>query len=258
MQNVEQKTDVLTQDQGFGVSSRYKVVTTQKLISTLESKGYQVNSVQAAAVRSPQREGYQRHFVRLSRPDFGTWDVLGSDVRPEITIVNAYDGTTSLRMGLGAFRFVCLNGLILGNAYGFERINHVGDILQQIPSALESLVERFQYMNERIQTFVGTSLTVEQRMHFAANVAQYLVRKRANLVSTRYNTLLQVRRDADRATDLWTTLNVIQENALQGNLDFIVRTDKGLERRKLRRIGSIDRNIKVNQFIWDAADRVAI
>jgi len=49
----------------------------------------------------------------------------------------------------------------------------------------------------------------------------------------------------------------VQENAMKGSLEYVTQNiqTRELNRRRIRSIRSIDRNIKVNQFVWDTADR---
>ena len=55
--------------------------------------------------------------------------------------------------------------------------------------------------------------------------------------------------------DLYTTLNVIQENLLRGN---ITGTNKETGRRfNSRKVTSLSRDKDVNQGLWDIAERIA-
>ena len=75
-----------SQEQGYGVSDRYKVINTEEILSQFESAGYQVRSVQKTRVNNPEKEGFQKHLIRLNYPDV---DLKIDGIRPELVLKNA-------------------------------------------------------------------------------------------------------------------------------------------------------------------------
>ncbi|MFW8588240.1 DUF932 domain-containing protein [Rhizobium beringeri] len=70
--------------------------------------------------------------------------------------------------------------------------------------------------------------------------------------------LLIPRRHDDRANDLWTVWNVVQENAIKGGLRGVGRDDLGRPRRvKSRAVNGIDQDIKLNKALWLLGERMA-
>jgi hypothetical protein len=70
--------------------------------------------------------------------------------------------------------------------------------------------------------------------------------------------LLVPRRHDDRAHDLWTVWNVVQENAIKGGLRGVGRDDLGRPRRvKSRPVNGIDQDIKLNKALWLLGERMA-
>jgi len=70
--------------------------------------------------------------------------------------------------------------------------------------------------------------------------------------------LLVPRRYDDRAHDLWTVWNVVQENAVKGGLRGIGHDDLGRPRRvKSRTVNGIDQDIKLNKALWLLGERMA-
>ena len=70
--------------------------------------------------------------------------------------------------------------------------------------------------------------------------------------------LLAPRRYDDRADDLWTTYNVVQENAIRGGLHAIGRDANNRPRRvRSRQINGIDQDVKLNKALFMLADRMA-
>ena len=67
--------------------------------------------------------------------------------------------------------------------------------------------------------------------------------------------LLEPHREEDKNSSLYTVLNVIQENLLRGNISGI---NKETGRRfTSKEITSINKDVTVNQGLWDIAERIA-
>jgi hypothetical protein len=96
-----QNLNVLTQTKGFNVSGRYQPIATQGLIDALVSEGYQVNDTILTRPHKKEKQGFQKHMIRLSRPDL---DFKIEGLRPELVIINSHDASTSLKIMLGVFR----------------------------------------------------------------------------------------------------------------------------------------------------------
>ena len=70
--------------------------------------------------------------------------------------------------------------------------------------------------------------------------------------------LLSVRRHQDTAHDLWTTMNVLQENAIRGGLTAWDR-DVNNRRRQVatRPVNGIGQAVNLNRALWLLGDRMA-
>jgi hypothetical protein len=63
--------------------------------------------------------------------------------------------------------------------------------------------------------------------------------------------LLSARRSGDLGSDLWTTWNVVQENAIKGGIRAVTRDEFGRPHRvKSRAVTGIDQDIKLNKALW--------
>jgi len=70
--------------------------------------------------------------------------------------------------------------------------------------------------------------------------------------------LLSVRRPQDAALDLWTTTNVLQENAIRGGLTAWGRDANNRRRRVTTRpVNGIDQDVRLNRVLWLLGKRMA-
>src|SRR3546814_8105435 len=70
---------------------------------------------------------HTKHMIRLRHAN-----QVNDSIANEIILLNSHDGTSSYQMLAGAFRFVCSNGLVCGDAVADVRIPHKGDITGQV------------------------------------------------------------------------------------------------------------------------------
>jgi hypothetical protein len=65
--------------------------------------------------------------------------------------------------------------------------------------------------------------------------------------------LLHVRRDEDTENDVYTVMNVIQENALRGGMSYITANNRIAN---VRPISDVRRNLNINQSLWTCAEQL--
>lgn len=249
------KEILLNQDQGYNVSDRYSVVQTGELLSQFESNGYEVSQFQTASVRKAEKQGFQKHILRLRHPDLILPNQDG--LQPEVVLINSYDRSSSFCLMLGIFRFICSNGLISGNSYESLRVRHVGDVMPKVLAAAAKIQQWTPRLNEDISRLTERKLSQGEIVQFANDMAKEYVSNRDDIIQLDSSRLLTVNRSQDRQNDAFTILNVIQENLLLGRVSYTYQkeTEKGIETktRNGQRVRSIARNTELNQKVWDRA-----
>lgn len=241
---------VLNQDKGYKVSDRYTVVKTAELVSQFETNGYTVASFDKSRVNNKDKEGFQKHILRMRHPDL---DFKIEGLTPEVVLINSYDRTSSFVLMLGVYRMICSNGLISGTSYDSIRVRHVGEIMPQVLNAAQNIQISASKLNDEILELSDRRLSQNESVQFANDIGKILVGKRDDLLQIDTTGLLQRNRSEDQQDDAFTILNVIQENALNGNIKYTVETEKGPKERKMRVVRAIDKNTEVNRAIWDRA-----
>jgi hypothetical protein len=68
--------------------------------------------------------------------------------------------------------------------------------------------------------------------------------------------MLRPRRFADTSPDLYTTLNVVQENAIRGGLRGVSRQNGRRRAVTTRAVTGIDQDVKLNRALWTLAEEM--
>ena len=259
--NSDKLNTLLNQDAGSDLtSSRYSPVKTAALVDVLEAAGFEIASTQATAPRKDDRQGFQKHMLRIRRSDL---TVSLDGVQPEIILINAHDGTSSVRVMLGLFRFVCLNGLVVGKTLDEHRVRHVGNALAGALEAVNAVTLQIPKLEAAVKRLASIKLTQQQELKLATEIGNAILKDKSNVVNFVPQSLLTRRRHQDYKSDAFTVLNAIQENALKGGLqystlEFDERNKREYtQKRRMRTVKSIDRQTSINRLVWDATERAA-
>ena len=229
------------------MTARYGFIDTNKVLDVFRENDFLV--AQSNVLRPRKRDPRTvRHLVRLRRAD--QLELLNGGVVPEVVMINAHDGSSSLKFMVGLFRMVCSNGLIVQSAKLFptisirHNVNAMGLALQAANNVLEAATRS----TDRITTFQQRMLTPAAQLEFAT---------RANALWTgrvRPEALLEMRRDEDAGDDLWRVFNRVQENLMVGGLTGTTATGR---RTRTHGIKAMDNSVRVNRQLWSLAEEFA-
>jgi len=228
-----------------GVSSKYSFVPTVKAIDLLREVGWQPIFASQSGVRKSERDGYQKHLIRLAQPD-----LIMRDERIDLLLYNSHDRGCSFKLMAGIYRFVCSNGLVVGEEYANFSHKHIGfnpdDFMQSAIQIAGSAGEIAGQMDELKQI----ELTPQAQGAFA-KAAHMLVYDDPEGAPIRPNDLLISRRYEDNGNDTWSAYNRIHENIIDGGLRGSKIGANG-RRRKIttRPVKALDKNLKLNQALW--------
>ncbi len=247
---MNQAPALFTEEPHYEVSEKYHFIPTIDVITKITQYGWHPVSVQEANVRDTGKEGYQRHLVRFRHFD----DLLNPPENAvELLLFNSHDRTTAFSISAGIYRFVCANGLVIADSV-FEsyKIKHIGERDNDVSTAIERITNIKPLLEQKIHSFEAINLQVAEKQAFAK--ASIPLRFEDHL-DVDLNELLIPHREEDEKDDLYTTLNVIQENLLRGNISGV---NKETGRRfTSREITSIGKDVDVNQGLWNIAERIA-
>ena len=241
------------------VSSKYLFVNTETIIDDLAKLNWL--PVKAAQRRSTKPGGtiFSKHMIAFQNPDIKITSSDGDDAYPRILLTNSHDGMQAFKFSVGIFRLVCSNGLVVADEqFSNFRIKHKGytfaELRNVVRKAVEDLPNKVQVMND----MKNRVLTQEEKNKLALDAMMIRAgiqpgsdkAAKFDYDAETIDDILDPKRDADKGDDLWRVFNVVQEKITQGEFHAAL---KGAKVRKVRKIKSFEKDIKVNQELFKLA-----
>ena len=240
-------------------SRRYALIPTKAVIDGLAGEGFLPVAARQARPRDASRTDFTKHMLRFRR-DGEDYSQVG-DVIPELVLVNSHDGSSSYRLMAGLFRLVCLNGMVVDDGLiASVRITHTGDIVGRVIEAAHGVVAQSAKSLAAARAWSGIELAPPERhaLAKAAHVLRFGDADGETKTPIAPEQLLRPRRYGDDKADLWTTFNVLQENAIRGGQQAFRRDGRGRRRRVTARpVQGIDQDLKLNKALWVLAGEMA-
>lgn len=241
-------------------SDRFKPIPTIEILRGLMKEGFMPVGARQSVSRTEGKANFTKHLIRLRRLDDGNVYNVGDTVC-EILLKNANDGTSAYELLAGLFRVCCLNSLVAQTGtIDAIKVRHSGDVQHKV------IEGTFRVLGEAERTLAAPQDWSTMRMNHeeasiladAAHVLRFGDNEGETTTPIKPEQLLVPRRQDDRANDLWTVWNVVQENAIKGGLRGVGRDDLGRPRRvKSRAVNGIDQDIKLNKALWLLGERMA-
>lgn len=228
-------------------SSRYTYIPTIEVLRGLRKEGFEPFFVCQTRVRDESRREFTKHMIRLRQAG----EIRGAEAN-EIVLLNSHDGSSSYQMLAGLLRVVCQNGLVCGETMSDVRVPHKGDIVGQVIEGAYEVLDTFEAIAEQREGMKALTLSEGEQNAFAraALTLKYDEETPAPISETQ---LLTPRRLEDRGSDLWRTLNTVQEHLMKGGLHG--RSPNG-RRSTTRPVHGIDQSIKLNRALWILAEEM--
>lgn len=239
------------------VSDKYVFVSTETVMDDLAKLGW---LPVIARQRNPRKNSITRfspHMVIFQHPEVLITNGQGDNMTGTIILSNSHDGTSTFQFRIGFYRAVCSNGLAIAEKE-FEaiRIRHMGYTFERLKEMTAQIVEQVQEKVSLINTMLEKQLSEQQQLDMALKAM--LIRSGVSLESEDKPTyspetlkgILAPKRDQDKASDLWTVFNRVQEAMIRGGFRVEVEGKKG---RKLKPIKSFEKDLSVNQKLFELA-----
>lgn len=258
---------VFADDKHDSRSARYEFTDTREVLQGLISEGFRPMEVRQGGSRIVGKAAFTKHAIRLSAPE----GMNQIETRPgdrstaQVVLINSHDGTSAYRLRAGLYRFLCLNGMVVGDDFEDCRVGHVRGAREKVIDAAFRVVQDFPRAIDSVRAMNGLDLTGPEQRAFAAAALQLRWEPEADDQGQRSAPiepaeLIAPRRAADAGDSLWLTMNRAQEGLIRGGQRYVTTTGEGRDRRVTRRtvgaVNSIDQDSKINRALWTLADEM--
>ncbi len=237
-------------------SDRYTYIPTIEVLRGLRREGFEPFMVAQGASRVEGKTEFTKHMIRMRHAN----QVQARSEANEIILINSHDGASSYQFLVGAFRFVCHNGLVVGNVIEDLRIPHKGNVEGEVIEGAIRVLGQFEIVDEHIDAMKALPLDRGEELAFASAALALRFGERTDEVTgisvpapITAEQLTQARRIEDMGSSLWDSLQRVQENVLRGGQSG--RSVQG-RRMQTRPVGSIDRGVTLNRALWMLAEEM--
>ena len=237
-------------------SERYTYIPTIDVLRGLRKEGFEPFMVAQGASRVEGKAEFTKHMIRMRHAG----QVQTRPEANEIILINSHDGASSYQMLAGMFRFVCCNGLVVGDVVEDIRIPHKGNIQDDVIEGAFRVLDEFEAVSGHTEAMKALQLSAPEQLAFASAAQALRFGETSQEPSAAHRPppvtptqLLEARRTADTGGSLWNTFQRVQENVIRGGLEG--RTVQG-RRATTRAVKSIDRGVSLNRALWTLAEEM--
>ena len=234
------------------MTGAYSPVNTTKVLARMADEGYV--PVQASQDRPTSRDPrFVTHRIVLRHESqLGDESEIGEHV-PQIMLVNSHNGRTKMRLFGGLYRFICANGLVVGDDRFRAEVTHRGDAASEAARIAEDVAHKLTDLRSTIDRWSRIEMPTGTAMTFARKAAAL---RFGEISGKSYDAaaLLTPRRERDEGRSLWRLYNTIQENTTKAGLVGRTAMGRQVTTRELRAIGP---DIKYNSALWALAESYA-
>jgi hypothetical protein len=115
------------------------------------------------ASRIEGKAEFTKHMIRMRHAG----QVQARPEATEIILINSHDGASSYQMLAGLFRFVCCNGLVVGQVVEDIRIPHKGNVQGEVIEGAFRVLDEFEAVEASAEGMKALTLRPEEQTAFA-------------------------------------------------------------------------------------------
>jgi hypothetical protein len=239
------------------LTDRYGFIPTNELVSAFEREDWVVTGASTKNVRKPERDGLQRHLIRFAHR---SQMEANRTERIETILLNSHDGTSSLQLGAGVFRFACANGIIVADStVATIRLGHHKLGMDTVLNSAHAILGQAEVVAGTIEQWKQIDVTDEEALHLAETAIKLRWNDPELAPVDAQQVAMNCRRIEDRHPTLWNVFNRVQENTLRNGLKATrVQPSRNQLMRSPRSLKALDATVKINRGLWDAAAEIAL
>jgi len=256
-QNNTVSTSFVQDQKHVSKSDRFQAIKPALIAEVLDSHGFDLVHLKTGKAKSPDRQDFQTTVARYRSRDGFAIDGLGFDII--FKVPHLYG---SLQGVLGLFRGTCANQLNVGTHFETIKVKHLGNPYQELDSLIPRLVAQRESLVDTVKMMQARDVSPSELIKLAQDVASIRLQGIDNVVKIEIADLLKVRRQDDAKNDLFSCLNVIQENIIRFGLRYqtVSQDENGVQNVRnmtARKIKTESvKAIDLNASIWDAATQL--
>jgi hypothetical protein len=255
---------IFAQGKHVSRSERYTYIPTIDVLRGLRKEGFQPFMVAQGASRIEGKAEFTKHLIRMrfvgSQP---STDGLAARPQPEteteaheVILINSHDGASSYRLLSGVLRFVCLNGLVVGELANDIRVAHKGKAEVEVIEGAIRVLDDAGAVAAAVDGMKAVTLSASEEHAFASAALSLRygdVVEGQPLAPISASQIIEARRTEDVGHSLWLNLQRCQEHLLRGGQRG--RSAQG-HRVQTRPVASIDRSVNLNRALWTLAEEM--
>lgn len=195
-------------------SERYTYIPTIEVLRGLRHEGFEPFMVCQSKSRIEGKTEFTKHMIRMRHAG----QVNTRPEANEIILINSHDGASSYQMLAGQFRYVCSNGLVVGEVSNDIRIRHKGNIRDEVIEGAFKVLADFEAVEASADAMKALRLQPEEERAFATAALALRYGERGAgqpPAPVSAEQLIEARRPEDLGHSLWTTFQCVQENTLK-------------------------------------------
>ncbi len=223
------------------LTDRYQVAPTAEIVQTLGAHGWELAAVSSLSKRTKNPET-AKHGLRLVNRALAPTE---SGDLPQLVLRNAHDGTSSLWMRIGFYRFACANQTVVGSTVGNVRILHRDYSRSVLLDAIAHLLDRLPAAMAALSSWQAFTPTQEAKAKYLEQAAA--LRWDAEEFSVRIGE--RARRYEDRGETAYHLFQRAQEDLIRGRVTVVTKETRAI--RRARAVGALDESTRINTGLWD-------
>jgi len=198
------------------MSKYYQEMDTRILVEEILELGlFELVSISVNKARkgSTANNGRGKHIVKLRA--IQAVELGGELLKPEIVIMNSYDGSSTLKVYVGIYRIICENGLVIATKeFGQFSVRHMGTPAEAAFKVAMGFLDNLKLAVDKQKEMAAITLSDSQIENFTREA----IALRWNTVSPTadISNVVEVHRTGDNLASLWNVYNVVQENLTLG------------------------------------------
>lgn len=240
-------------------SDRFQVIQPSLIQDVLDKHGFDLVHLKSGKAKTEDRQDFQTTVARYRSRDAFEIDGLSFDLI--FKVPHLYGRLVGV---LGLFRGICANQMNVGKWFECIKVAHTGNPIEVLNQMIPQLVAQRAKLIEQVKAMQSRDVTPTELAQLAQTVAGIRLADVENVTTIETRDLITPRRNEDTASDLFTVLNVLQENVMRYGIRYqTARVDEfgTVHERNMTARRVSDKSVKaidLNASIWDAASKLLI